>query len=112
MLRLKYTVLNRDSEPGIRSGPQILRLHGQFYIGSLPYMANELSSSERDLLSQHPEWADALATWTGRRLVLKSRWSCSRGTRLAPSKTSIQCLSLGKIWLHRYSNGVLSSVWV
>jgi len=55
MLRLKYTVLNRDSEPGIRSGPQILRLHGQFYIGSLPYMANELSSSERDLLSQHPE---------------------------------------------------------
>jgi len=75
----------------------ILRLHGQFCVGSLPYMDNELSGSERDLLSQRPERADALATWTGRRLVMNSTWSRSRGTSLAPSTTSIQCLSLGKI---------------
>jgi len=60
-------------------------------------MDNELSGSESDLLSQRPERADA--TWTGRRLVMKSTWSRSRGTSLAvaPSTTSIQCLSLGKI---------------
>ena len=33
------------------------------------YMDNEWSVSERDLLSQHHEQANALATWTGRRLV-------------------------------------------
>ena len=49
----------------------ILRLHGQFCVVSLPYMDNEWSVSERDLLSQHPERANALATWTGRRLVRK-----------------------------------------
>ena len=61
---------------------QILRLHGQFCVVLLPYMDNEWSGSERDLLSAH--------------------WSRSRGTRLAPSTASIQCLSPDKIW--RYSN--------
>ena len=32
-------------------------------------MDNEWPGSERDLLSQHPERANPLATWTGRRLV-------------------------------------------
>jgi len=32
---------------------------------------NKLSGSERDLLSQRPERANALATSTGRRLVMK-----------------------------------------
>jgi len=32
-------------------------------------MDNEWSGSESDLLSQHPKRANALATWTGRRLV-------------------------------------------
>jgi len=50
---------------------QLLRLHGQFCVVLLPYMDNEWSVSERDLLSQHPERANALATWTGRRLVRK-----------------------------------------
>jgi len=31
-------------------------------------------------------------------------WSRSRGTRLAPSTASIQCLSPDKRWLHRYFN--------
>jgi len=75
----------------------ILRLHGQFCVGLLPYMDNELSGSECDLLSQCPEQADVLATWTGRHLVMKSTWSRSHGTRLAPSTTSIQCLHLDKI---------------
>ena len=55
------------------------------------------SGSERDLLSQHPERANALATSTGRRLVMMCTWSRSRGTRLAHSTTNIQCLSLDKI---------------
>ena len=61
----------------------LLRLHGQFFVVSLPYMDNERSGSERDLLSQRPEGANALATSTGRRLVMKCTWSRSRGTRLA-----------------------------
>ena len=68
----------------------ILRLHGQFCVVSLPYMDNEWSVSERDLLSQCPERANAVATSTGRRLVMKCTWSRSRGTRLAPSTASIQ----------------------
>ena len=36
-------------------GAQLLCLHGQFCVVSLPYMDNEWSGSERDLLSQHPE---------------------------------------------------------
>jgi len=60
-------------------------------------MDNMWSGSERDLLSQRPERANALATWTGRRLVMKGTWSRSRGTRLAPSTASIQCLSPVKI---------------
>jgi len=47
----------------------LLRLHDQFCIVSLPYMDNVWSASERYLLSQHSEQANALATWTGRRLV-------------------------------------------
>jgi len=73
---------------------QSLRLHGQFCVVSLPYTDNEWSGSERDLLSQHPERANALATSTGRHLVMRCTWSRSRGTRLAPS---IQCLSPDKI---------------
>jgi len=38
-------------------------------------MDNEWSGSDRDLLSQHPERANALATSTGRRLVMKCTWS-------------------------------------
>ena len=76
---------------------QLLRLHGQFCVVSLPYMDNMWSGSERDLLSQRPERATALATSTGRRLVMKGTWSRSRGTRLAPSTASIQCLSPVKI---------------
>ena len=81
----------------------LLRLHGQFCVVSLPYMDNEWSVSERNLLSQRPEQANALATSTGRRLVMKCTWPRSRGTRLAPSTAGIQCLSLDKIRLHRYS---------
>jgi len=33
----------------------LLRIHGQFCVGLLPYMGNELSGSERDLLSQRHE---------------------------------------------------------
>ena len=36
--------------------------------------------------------ANALATSTGRRLVMKRTWSRSRGTRLAPSTASSACL--------------------
>ena len=75
----------------------LLRLHGQFFVVSLPYMDNERSGSERDLLSQRPEGANALAISTGRRLVIKCTWSRSRGTRLAPSTVSVQCLSPHKI---------------
>jgi len=57
----------------------------------------EWSGSERDLLSQRPERANALATSTGRRLVMKRTWSRSRGNRLAPSTVSIQCLSPDKV---------------
>ena len=53
----------------IKLRKQILCLHGQFRIVLLPYMDNEWSGSERDLLSQRPEWANALATLIGRRLV-------------------------------------------
>jgi len=67
------------------------------------YMDNERSVSECDLLSQRPERANALATSTGRRLVIKCTWSRSGSTRLAPSTASIQCLSPDKIRLHRYS---------
>ena len=81
----------------------LLRLHGQFCVVSLPYMDNEWSVSERNLLSQRPEQANALATSTGRRLVMKCTWPRSRGTRLAPSTAGIQCLSPDKIRLHRYS---------
>ena len=90
-----------DAIPRKRS--LLLRLHGQFCVVSLPYMDNEWSVSERDLLSQRPERANALATSTGRRLVMKCTWSRSRGTRLAPSMASIQCLSPNKIRLPRYS---------
>ena len=62
---------------------QLLRLHGQFFVVSLPYMDNEWSCSERYLLSQRTERANALATSAGRRLVMKCTWSRSRGTRLA-----------------------------
>ena len=79
------------------SQTQLLRLHGQFFVVSLPYMDNERSGSERDLLSKHPEGANALATSTGRRLVMKCTWSRSRDTRLAPSTVSVQCLSPHKI---------------
>jgi len=81
----------------------LLRLHGQVCVVSLPYMDNEWFGSERDLLSQRPEQANALATSTGRRLVMKCTWSRSRGTRLAPITASIQCLYPDKIRLHRYS---------
>ena len=47
----------------------LLRLYGQFCVVSLPDMDNEWSGSESDLLSQHLERVNALATWTGRRLV-------------------------------------------
>jgi len=57
----------------------LLRFHGQFCVVSLPYKDNEWSGSERDLLSERPERANALATWTGRRLVMKYTWSRSRG---------------------------------
>jgi len=47
-------------------------------------MDNEWSGSERDLLSQRPERANALATSTRRRLVTKRTWSrgltCKRST--------------------------------
>jgi len=46
-------------------------------------MGNKWSGSERGLLSQRPERTNALATSTGRRLVMKCRRSRSRGTRLA-----------------------------
>jgi len=59
-------------------------------------MDNERSGSERDLLSQRPEGANAVATSTGRRLVMCT-WSRSRGIRLAPSTVSVQCLSPHKI---------------
>ena len=75
----------------------LLRLHGQFFVVSLPFMDNERSGSERDLLSQRPEGANALATSTGRRLVMKCTWSRSRGTKLAPSTANVQCLSPHKI---------------
>ena len=84
-----------DAIPRKRS--LLLRLHGQFCVVSLPYMDNEWPVSERDLLSQRPERANALATSTGRRLVMKCTWSRSRGTRLAPSTVSVQCLSPHKI---------------
>jgi len=54
------------------------RLHGQFCVVSLPHMDNEWSCSERDFLSQRPERANALSTWTGRRLVMKRTRSRSR----------------------------------
>ena len=54
----------------------ILRLHGQFCVVSLPYM-DKWSGSEHDLLCPHPERANALATSTGRRLVMKCTWSRS-----------------------------------
>jgi len=57
-------------------------------------MDNKWSGSERDLLSQRPERANALVTTTGRCLVMKGMWSRSGNTRLAPS---IQCLSPDKI---------------
>jgi len=60
-------------------------------------MGNKRSGSERDLLSQRPEGADALATSTGRRPVMKCTWSRSRGTKLAPSTVSVQSLSPHKI---------------
>jgi len=50
---------------------QVLRLHGPLFIDSLPYVDNEWSSSERDLLSQCTELANALATSTARRSVMK-----------------------------------------
>jgi len=46
-------------------------------------MDNKWSGSERDLLSQRPERANALATWTGRRLVMKCTWSRSCCSKLA-----------------------------
>ena len=48
----------------------LLRLHGQFFVVSLLYTDNERSGSERTLLSQRTERANALATSTGRRLVM------------------------------------------
>ena len=75
----------------------VLRLHGQLCVVSLPYMDNKWSGSERDLLSQRHERANAFATSTGRRLVVKCTWSRSRGTRLGPSTASIHCLSPDKI---------------
>jgi len=76
---------------------QLLCLHGQFCVVSLPYMANKWSGSERDLLSQRPERANALAISIGRRFVTKCTWSHSRGARLAPRTASIQCLSPDKM---------------
>ena len=46
-------------------------------------MDNKWSGSERDLLSQRHERANALATSAGRRLVMKCMWFRSRGVRLA-----------------------------
>ena len=46
-------------------------------------MDNEWSVSVCNLLSQRPEQANALATSTGRCLVMKCTWPRSRGTRLA-----------------------------
>ena len=96
MLREKLAHKAEDNI-GLSQTTQILRLHGQFFVVSLPYMYNERSGSERDLLIQRPEGTNALATSTGRRLVMKCTWSRSRGTRLAPSTVSIQCLSPHKI---------------
>jgi len=61
--------MNLPVEPGrliegpVNRGPEnrgctVLRLHDQFFVVSLPYMDNEWSGSERDLLSQHPERAN------------------------------------------------------
>jgi len=56
---------------------------------SLPCTDNEWSGSERDLLSQRLERANALATSTRRRLVMKCTWSrrltCKRSKDVAPS---------------------------
>jgi len=41
------------------------------FIVSSPYMKNEWSRSEYDLLSQHTERANALATSTRRRIIMK-----------------------------------------
>jgi len=90
-------VIKKDSNKTkfrVTTTGHILRLHGQFCVVSIPYMDNEWSGSESDLLSQCPERANALATSTGRRLVMKCTWSRLRGTRLAPG---IQCLSPDKI---------------
>jgi len=95
--------LNASLERALLRSTHLLRLHGQFCVVSLPYMDNERSGSERDLLSQRLERANALATSRGRRLVMKCTWSRSRGTRLTPSTASIQCLSTDKKRLHRYS---------
>jgi len=39
----------------------LLRLHGLLFVVSLPYMDDEWSSSERELLSLHTERADTLS---------------------------------------------------
>jgi len=89
---IELVFMNHDKAMAV-----ILRLHGQFCVVSLPYMDNEWSGSERGLLSQRRERANALATSTGRRLVMKCTWSRSRGTRLPPSTDSIQCLCPDKM---------------
>jgi len=73
-------------------------------------MDNKWSGSERDLLSHLPERANALATSTGRRLVMKCTWSRWRGTRLAPSTASIRYLSPDTICTVTLTVSVLSSV--
>jgi len=79
------------------SKSQLLRLHDQFCIVSLPYMDNVWSASEHYLLSQHSEQANALATWTGRRLVREVLgWHLAR---LAFSA----CLQIRYDW-HHYFN--------
>jgi len=47
----------RTSHPA--DSGHLLRLHGQFFVVSIPYMDNERSGSERELLSQRPEGANA-----------------------------------------------------
>jgi len=65
-----------------RKDAHLLRLYGQFCVVSLPYMDNKLSGSQCGLLNQHPERANALATSTGRRLVMKGTWSRSHDSLL------------------------------
>jgi len=47
----------------------LVHLHGQFFIVYLPYMNSKWSSSECDLLSQHPEKVNVLATSWGKQLI-------------------------------------------